>query len=193
MLSSSISPEKSAVAHSTANGLVVLSVSAGGEMFAIDVRNVREIHAWAPPVSLPGAPPYVQGMLNVWGDVVPLVVLARRLGLTDTQPTAPVTVMVEREDDLIGLVVDAVCDLHSIAPDQLSLIPAAGGAESAQLLRGVITLESALMCLIDVEKILPATAIPGGSAPSVQDLTSASPDPASAWTASHEVNRVGNP
>lgn len=193
MYNSSISPEKQAVVHSTANGLVVLSVSAGGEMFAIDVRNVREIHAWAPPVSLPGAPNYVQGMLNVWGDVVPLVVLARRLGLTDTQPRAPVTVMVEREDDVIGLVVDAVCDLHSIAPDQLSLIPAAGGVESAQLLRGVITLDHALMCLIDVEKILPAAAIPVEMVPPVQDLSSAPADAASAWTASHEVNRVGNP
>ena len=66
--------------------------------------------------------------------------------------------------------VDAVCDLHSIAPDQLSLIPAAGGAESAQLLRGVITLESTLMCLIDAKKILPAMAIPADAVPSAQDL-----------------------
>lgn len=192
MYNSSISPEKQAVAHSTANGLVVLSVSAGGEMFAIDVRNVREIHAWAPPVSLPGAPQYVQGMLNLWGDVVPLVVLARRLGLPDTRPSAPVTVMIEREDDVIGLVVDAVCDLHSIASDQLSVAPVASTADSARLLRGVITLDHGLMCLIDVEKMLPAAAIPPDTVPLMQDRIGAPTDPGPVWTASSEVSRAGN-
>jgi purine-binding chemotaxis protein CheW len=193
MYNSSISPEKQAVAHSTANGLVVLSVSAGGEMFAIDVRNVREIHAWVPPVPLPGAPHYVQGILNLWGDVVPLVVLACRLGLPDTRSSAPVTVMIEREDDVIGLVVDTVCDLHSIAVDQLSVTPMTGIAESARLLRGVITLDHGLMCLIDVEKMLPATAIPADTAALMQDPIGASIDPAPVWTASSEVNRVGSP
>lgn len=193
MYNSSISPEKQAVAHSTANGLVVLSVSAGGEMFAIDVRNVREIHAWAPPISLPGAPHYVQGMLNLWGDVVPLVVLARRLGLSDTQSSAPVTVMIEREEDVIGLVVDKVCDLHSIAADQLSVTPMAGAVESARLLRGVITLDHGLMCLIDVEKMLPATAIPADTAQLTQDPIGASTDPAPVRTTSSEVDRVGSP
>lgn len=149
----------SASAHSAANGLVVLSVSAGGEMFAIDVRSVREIQAWTPPTSLPGAPAYVQGMLNIENEVVPLIVLTRRLGLADTNPAVPVTVMIEREDDIIGLVVDAVCDLHSISADQVCETPAHGADASARLLKGVITLDHALMCLIDVERMLPATTI----------------------------------
>lgn len=158
VLHSSSSRGTSAPTHSAANGLVVLSVSVGGEMFAIDVRSVREIHAWTPPTSLPGAPAYIQGMLNVENEVVPLIVLARRLGLPDTQPAAPVTVMIEREDDIIGLVVDAVCDLHSISTDQICDTPARGADGSARLLSGVITLDHALMCLIDVECMLPATA-----------------------------------
>lgn len=192
MYNSSISPETQAVAHSTANGLVVLSVSAGGEMFAVDVRNIREIHAWVPPVSLPGAPHYVQGMLNLGGDVVPLVVLAQRLGLPDTRPAAPVTVMIEREDDMIGLVVDAVCDLHSIAVDQLSVTPAAGHAESGRLLRGVITLDRGLMCLIDVEKMLPAAAIPAEAVPLARDRVWQGPDAASSGAVGREVNHAGN-
>ncbi len=159
VIHASRSVENPGSTHSSKIDLVVLSVSAGSEMFAIDVQSVREIHAWVPPVFLPGAPPYVQGMLNVEGEVVPLVILASRLGLPDTKALTPVTVMIEREDDIIGLVVDAVCDLHSISADQLCVTPAAGNDESARLLRGVITLDHALMCLIDVESMLPGTAI----------------------------------
>lgn len=154
------SSDSYAVTHSTDKGLVVLSVSVSGETFAIDVRSVREINAWVQPSSLPGAPPYLQGVLNYGGEAVPVVVLARRLGLTDAGAPAPVTVMIEREGDTIGLVVDAVCDLHSIAADQLRVTPAVGSAGSARLLKGVITFDDALMCLLDVEEILPAHAVP---------------------------------
>ena len=160
MFNASHAPDFHTVTHSTVHGLVVLSVSAGGERFAIDVRSIREIHAWMQPVALPGAPDYLQGMLNFCGEVVPLVVLARRLGLADAGSAAPVTVMIERELDTIGLVVDAVSDLHSVAADQLGVTPAVGTAGPARLLKGVITLNDTLMCLLDFEAMLPAHAVP---------------------------------
>lgn len=187
MFNSNSSPENQAATNSTVHGLSVLSVSVGGEMFAIDVRSVREIHAWVQPASFPGAPHYLQGMLNYCGEVVPLVVLARRLGLADTTPAAPVTVMVEREADTIGLVVDAVCDLHSIAADQLSLAPAVGAAGSVRLLKGVITLGDSLMCLLDVEEMLPPNAIPEAATSAQAGAAFMSPDQSPAWTASREA------
>lgn len=159
MLHSFAVAENSTSTPTSASGLVVLSVSVCSEMFAIDVQSVREIHAWAPPASLPGAPPYVQGMLNVGGEIVPLVVLASRLGLPNTKPLAPVTVIVERDADVIGLVVDAVCDLHSISVEQLCVTPAGDNDGSEKLFRGVITLGDALMCLINVDSMLPTAAM----------------------------------
>tara|TARA_R110002051_G_scaffold11122_1_gene40941 strand:- start:9339 stop:9920 length:582 start_codon:yes stop_codon:yes gene_type:complete len=188
MFNSNRSFDNQAVTHSTVHGLVVLSVSVGGEMFAIDVRSVREIHAWVRPSSLPGAPHYLQGMLNFCGEVVPLVLLARRLGLAETGSTAPVTVMIEREADTIGLVVDAVCDLHSIAADQLSVTPAVGAAGSARLLKGVITLDDSLMCLLDVEEMLPANAIPEAALLAAGDPDYLSRDPSPTGPISSEAH-----
>lgn len=141
--------------HAQAAASVVLSVTAAGHDFAIDAREIREIRGWAPPAPLPGAPPYVQGMCDLRGEMMLMVVLARRLGVGEAPTALPVTVVVEGREGLIGLVVDSVSDLHSISGAQMRAIPETGLTLPAELLRGVIEIDGRLLGLVAVDRIQP--------------------------------------
>lgn len=135
--------------------LVVLSVTAGGQDFVIDAGVIREIRGWSPPVALPGAPAYVQGMSDLRGEVMLLISLASRLGLGSAPCVQPVTVVLESRDGLVGLVVDAVSDLHSVTAGQLKAVPDTGLPTPGELLRGVVEIEGRLLGLVAVEQIIP--------------------------------------
>lgn len=139
----------------TAATLVVLSVTAGSQDFVIDAGVIREIRGWSPPVPLPGAPAYVQGMSDLRGEVMLLICLASRLGLGGAPSVQPVTVVLEGRDGLVGLVVDAVSDLHSVIAGQLKAVPDTGLPTPAELLRGVVEIEGRLLGLVAVEQIIP--------------------------------------
>lgn len=135
---------------------VVLSVTAGGQDFAIDAGAIREIRGWTPPIPLPGAPHFVQGMSDLRGEMMVLVVLAARMGVGQAPATLPVTVVVEGRDSLVGLVVDAVSDLHSIGAAQVRPVPETGLPTPSELLRGVVEIDGRLLGLVAVDQILPA-------------------------------------
>ena len=58
----------------------------GEQDFCIDIIYVREIRSWTPATVLPHAPDYVLGVINLRGAIVPIVDLARRLGLSSLLP-----------------------------------------------------------------------------------------------------------
>ncbi len=134
---------------------MLLSVTAGGQDFVIDAGAIREIRGWSPPVPLPGAPAFVQGMSDLRGEVMLMVSLASRLGLDGMRSSQPVTVVLEGRDGLVGLVVDAVSDLHSVSEERLKAVPATGLSTPAELLSGVVEIEGRLLGLVAVEQIVP--------------------------------------
>lgn len=139
---------------------VVLSVSAGGEAFVIDAGSIREIRGWTAPTPLPGAPAYVQGICDLRGETMLLVVLAQRLGLGAAPTALPVTVVVEGREGLVGLVVDSVSDLHSIVPAQVRTVPETGLTTPTELLGGLVDIEGRLLGLVAVDRIVAAAHAP---------------------------------
>ncbi len=119
------------------------------------VGAVREIRGVTPATPLPDAPPYVRGVINLRGQVMPVIDLSERLGKGVAQDSArQVIIVVEHHDDVAGLLVDAVCDSFIVPADAISPPPPLG-EEASPLVAAVITTEATMIVLLAVDAILP--------------------------------------
>ena len=128
----------------------------GEQEFCVDIMSVREIRGWTAATPLPHAPFYVIGVINLRGAVLPIVDLAARLGFPKTAPTARSVIIVVRVDQQIfGLLVDAVSDIITVTDDALQPTPDIASELAKQFVRGVMAIDSRMISLIATDNILP--------------------------------------
>ncbi|MCR5879029.1 chemotaxis protein CheW [Phenylobacterium sp. J367] len=143
----------------TAGARELISIRVGEQMFALDIMKVREIRGWTASTPLPHAPSYVLGMINLRGTVLPVLDLSGRLGLPPRTPDASsVVVVAELAGRPVGLLVDAVCDIITVDAAQIQAAPDLGSGDT-DFVRGVITLETEIVTLLDLDTALPETAL----------------------------------
>jgi purine-binding chemotaxis protein CheW len=137
-------------------GSKLVTVSLGAQLFSIDIMSVREIRGWTASTPLAHAPDYVLGMINLRGTILPVVDLAARLGLGKSEPTASsVVVVVQLDDRQAGLMVDAVCDIATVAENMLQEPPEVGGGNVRDFVYGVMSTEEGIVSLLRLDNLLP--------------------------------------
>jgi len=140
--------------HKFARELIAFRI--GEQEFCVDIMSVREIRGWTPATPLPHAPSYVNGVINLRGAVLPIVDLAARLGFQRTNPTARSVIIVVRVDQqLFGLLVDAVSDILTVTDDALQPTPDLASDLAKTFVRGVMAMEGRMISLIATESVLP--------------------------------------
>ena len=133
-------------------------VDVHGQRFAVDIIQVREIRGWSVSTPLAGAAEDVLGVVNLRGTVLPVIDLAGRLGLGETTPNAAsVVIVTEIAGRLVGLLVDAVCDIYPLADSDLLAAPEVGGDRVAQFVRGTFTTPDHIITVLTLEGLAPAT------------------------------------
>ena len=133
-----------------------LSFRVSTQEFCVDVMAVREIRGWTDVTPLPHAPAYVRGMINLGGIVLPIIDMGARLGLTvDELAKRRVIVVVLIGTKLVGLLVDAVCDILAVPDDTLHAAPELAGDTISSFVTSVLTIEERMICLISLGKLLP--------------------------------------
>ena len=133
----------------------------GEQDFCIDIVCVREIRGWTPATILPHAPAYVLGVINLRGVIAPIVDLARRLGLPQTElGDRHVIVIAVVAEQTVGFLVDAVSDIIGVAPSAIQPTPDVRAQTAQMFIRGVIALDDQMLRLIDIRAVLPPTAVP---------------------------------
>src|ERR1700733_10199617 len=101
-----------------------LTVNLADEEYGVDILAVREIRGWTPVTRIPQAPPYVLGVLNLRGAIVPVLDLRLRFGLKREEYTATtVTVIVTVAGRNFGVVVDAVSDVVDVDAAAIRPVP----------------------------------------------------------------------
>lgn len=126
-----------------------------GETYGVDIACVREIYNWKKATTVPQAPSFVEGVINLRGSVVPVIDLRKRFGLPETEPTKDTRiVVVEMKGLTIGMVVDAVSEVLRISSDQVEPPPPVVVGIGAEFIVGVAKLEERLIILVDLEKVL---------------------------------------
>jgi purine-binding chemotaxis protein CheW len=128
---------------------------AGGQSFSIDITNVREIRRWSPVTPLPHAPSEVLGVMNLRGFVIPIYDLAACFGLRETIESVRNVIMVAtHQDQTVGLLVESVSEILSVARDQIQSTPDVRSESVRQNISGIITLQDGMTRVVDLAALV---------------------------------------
>ena len=134
----------------------LISFEVAGQEFCLDTRSVREIRGWSAPTRMPSAPPYVLGVINLRGVVMPVLDVRARLGLGATTETSRhVYIVVQHEDHLVGLLVDAVQETFSIDSDMLQAAPAMNYGERGPLVDAILAVGKRMLARLVLSALMP--------------------------------------
>lgn len=134
--------------------LVVFTV--GAEHYAVDIGRVSRVVLWTEPTPLPEAPAGVLGVINLYGQVVPVVDLGVRFARQRLAPAGEARVMiVEVSGRAVGLVVDDVLEVAKVQPDQID--PPATATASG-MVTGIARRGNRLVILLDVDRVVGSAA-----------------------------------
>ena len=143
-----------AALHSAA-GRELISFQIGEQEFCVDITSVREIRGFTPATPVPHSPPYMRGVINLRGAVMPVIDLGSRLGMKTSEPTARHVIIVAKVGDhSVGLVVDAVCETFAINHDQVQPLPEIGGEAMRTVVRGFLQIDDRMISLISLDQLL---------------------------------------
>ena len=135
-----------------ASAVVLLVFRIGGREHALAVERVVEVLRMVAATRLPDAPPWVVGVINVRGRVIPLIDVRARLGAPGLEPETSTSVIVVQTDEVAaGLVVDEVVEVVAVRRDAIQRPDQVTAA--ARALAGVARHGDRLILLLDPERI----------------------------------------
>ncbi len=145
-------------AGSPAN-LEFVAFRVGSQEYCIDIMGVREIRGWTQATPLPHAPAYVRGVINLRGAVLPIVDLAMRFGLGLTEPTPrSVIIVVQVQQQVIGLLVDAVSDILTVSKVAMQPTPDIASDLAKTFVKGVYAVDGRMISIVALDCVLPLSA-----------------------------------
>ncbi|WP_077528732.1 chemotaxis protein CheW [Vreelandella utahensis] len=166
--STATTQQDAALQGTVGDGDQYLTFTLGDEEYGVDILRVQEIRAWDTATPIPNTPPYVKGVINMRGTIVPVVDLRERFGMETleyTQFTVVVLVKVIHGDRerIMGLIVDALSEVYGINEDQLRPPPEFGTVIRTDFIRGLATMEDKMVIVLDVDSLLGEDAGVGGA------------------------------
>lgn len=133
----------------------LVAFKVGNEEFGVDVKKVEGVISLVDITRMPRAPRFVEGIINLRGQIIAVVDLASRLGIQSGE-RGPATriVVVEAQEVKVGLIVDAP-EVINISKDAIEASPAlAGGDVESTFIKGVVKLGDRLLILLEVDRVL---------------------------------------
>lgn len=136
-----------------------LTFALGSEQYGIDILQVQEIRGWTAVTKMPEGAPYVLGVLNLRGSIVPIVDLRVRFDLpcADFTPLTVIIVLALKSGGPqceFGLVVDAVSDVIDIEPGQMKEAPRFGATAAVQFVQALAVVGHRMLILLNAESLI---------------------------------------
>ncbi|MGE5172341.1 MAG: chemotaxis protein CheW [Betaproteobacteria bacterium] len=137
-----------------AQEMEMLSFRLGGEEYAVMVDDVREVLKLPDLTVVPNAPDYIHGVISLRGTMLPIMDLCKRFGITPAaRDEKSRIVVVNPDEEDVGLMVDRVTGVLKIMPEEIKPTPE-NIEHGAEYLRGIVRKEDKLYILLDLEKAL---------------------------------------
>lgn len=145
-----------------------LTFYVAGEEYAVTVLKVTEIIECVTLTHVPGTPPWIRGVLNLRGAVVPVVDLSVKFGLAPTELTRRTcVVMVEIEHDaerlVLGVMADSVNQVIELGPEQILPPPSFGPKVRVDCIQGMGLSAGTFVVLLDIDRVLSSSEIVAAS------------------------------
>lgn len=128
----------------------------GGTEYVLPASDVMQMESFSEATSVPGAAPYVRGLIHVRGRVVPVVDLRVRFGLPPVEATLDSrVVVVQLEERTVGLLADSAREVVKLAPEQLQPPPSMMSMDEASVfVKSVAHVGKRLLMLLDFAKVI---------------------------------------
>jgi purine-binding chemotaxis protein CheW len=135
----------------------VVTFRLGDDYFAADIFSVERVLRYRAPTPVPNVPDWVTGVMEYHGRILPVVDLRRRFGLAPLEARPETRILVlSAGEEWIGAIVDAVLEVASLGPGELSAPPEIFRGLSAEFLRGILRRGERLVLVLDVPNLLSA-------------------------------------
>ncbi len=144
------------------NYIQVVTFKIGEEEFAVDILDVKEIIRMMQITPVPNSEHYIEGVLNLRGNVIPVVGLRKRFSFDDIAITSETRIIVMGfEQGVVGFLVDSVSEVLYLDRERISDPPAVVAGIGSDYIKGVAKMEEGrLLILLDLESLLANSNIP---------------------------------
>jgi purine-binding chemotaxis protein CheW len=131
------------------------------ERYALEIHKVREVLEFTKATRVPRMPEYMRGVINLRGNVVPVLDLRLKFGLSRTERTVDTCVIiaevdVDGEPTILGALADSVEEVLDLEPDQIDPPPRMGARLKTEFIRGMGKRDDHFIILLDIDKVFTA-------------------------------------
>lgn len=136
-----------------------LAFSLGGETFAMDIRSVKEVIQYTDLTEVPLMPPFIRGVINLRGAVVPVIDLSIRFDRPLTEVTRRTCIVIleivqDEEVSVLGIMVDNVSEVLDIGERDIEPAPSFGSHLRSEFIAGVGKVNGRFVILLNVNRVL---------------------------------------
>jgi purine-binding chemotaxis protein CheW len=136
-----------------------LILQLGNEEFAISVMSVKEIMKMQAVTLVPQTPPFVQGVINLRGKIVPIINLRRKFNIAESEDTDQTCIVVvrmlaESGEQPVGVVVDGVVEVLTLNQEEIEDTPDFGLGDVMPYVRGMAKVKGRVKILLDIDQVL---------------------------------------
>ena len=133
-----------------------LTFRLGAESYGIEILKVQEIRGYENPTAIANAPDFIKGVINLRGVIVPVLDLRIKFRLSEaTYDEFTVAIILNVAGRVVGVVVDSVSDVLTLAADSIRPAPEfASAAFDTKYITGLGTVDDRMLIMLDIEKLM---------------------------------------
>jgi purine-binding chemotaxis protein CheW len=133
----------------------VVSFKLGPEEYGVDIAQVQEINRMVTVTNVPRAPAFMEGVINLRGQLIPIIDLRTRFGMPRAEHTKNTRIVVtEVGTKRVGMVVDSVSEVLRLPLDAIEPAPDMISGVDTEYIRGVGKMNDRLIILLDLAKVV---------------------------------------
>ena len=138
-----------------------LTFTLAEEVFALDISQVREVLDYSTVTKVPRTPPYMRGVINLRGNVVPVVDMRVKFGMSAAEKTVNtciiiVEICINEETTVVGAMADSVQEVLELEPGQIEPPPRIGTHLNTEFIHGMGKRGDQFIMILDIDKIFSA-------------------------------------
>ena len=132
-----------------------LAYRLGDEEYGIDIQKVQELRGYDTVTVLANAPAFIKGVVNLRGVIVPIIDMRIKLNLHKVvYDDFTVVIILNLRGRVVGMVVDSVSDVITLAAEQIKPAPEMGTAIGSDHLLGLGAIDDRMLILLDIDGLM---------------------------------------
>jgi purine-binding chemotaxis protein CheW len=135
-----------------------LTFKLADEVFALDISKVREVLDFTAITRVPRTPEFMRGVINLRGNVVPVVDMRVKFGMTKTEKTVNTCIIIveislDEDTTVLGALADSVQEVIDLEPSQIEPAPKIGTRLRTEFIRGMGKRDDHFIIILDIDKV----------------------------------------